>query len=417
VRFLLLIGASLLALGPAPVALAQDAVLPPPEMVDALLADHPQVAAAEARVRAAEAQARGLAAGPHEFELSGGYTRRDTRLEGLFDEFDATLQRGVRLPGKAALDRRAGALAVEVARLTRDETRHETALALADLWFDWLAAAAEAAVQSDTVAGHERELAAVRRRVELKDASELDADQTTMALESARAALVETRGRAAAAQARLQAIYPALAAPARAPAPPAPVLAAEEAVRLRDLAITRDHEVRAAAAELERQEVLARRARKDRMADPSVGVRVFSERSRDEWGGGIVATLPLGGARRSAAADQHLAESRAAAAELAALTAASRAGAEASRIATLSVIESWSAAARAADSARQAARRQRIAYEAGASALSDLLYAERQAGEAFRAEALQRVEASRAITRLRIDAHILWAASDHDADH
>ncbi len=411
-KSLLIAGASLVALGLAPAAGAQD-LLPPLEMVEATLAAHPKVIAANARIRAAEAQARGLAAGPHEFELSGGYNRREVRLEGRFDEFDATVQRGVRLPGKAALDRRAGALAIEVAEFSRDEARHEAALEFAEHWYDWVAASTEAAVQAETVAGHEREVAAVRRRVELKDASALEADQTTMALEIARADLADDRGRAEVALGRLAALYPGVPAPALPATLPTPVLAPQEAMRLRDLAVERDHEVAAAAAEAARQGVLAERARKDRFADPSLGVRVFSERSRDEWGGGVVATIPFGGARRSAAADQRLAESRAAAADLAGLTAASRANADAGRIATLSAVEVWSASTRALERARSAARRQRIAYEAGASSLAELLYAERQAGEAARTEASQRVTALEAIVRLRINAHVLWAAPDH----
>jgi cobalt-zinc-cadmium efflux system outer membrane protein len=412
-KSLLIACASFLAIGLAPPVRAQDAILPPPELVDTALAAHPKVVAGNARIHAAEALARGLAVGPHEFELSGGYNRRDVRREGRYDEFDATLRRGVRLPGKASLDRRAGSLGVQVAELSRDEARHEVALELADHWFDWLAASAEAAVQAETVTGHERELAGVRRRVQLKDASALDADQTTMELERARAQLADDRGRASAAFAKLLALYPAVLAPERAPILPEPALGETEAMRLRDLAIERDHEVAAAAAEAERQTVLADRARKDRVPDPSLGVRVFSERSRDEWGGGLVATIPFGGARRSAAVEQHLAESRAAAAELAALMAASRAAAEASRIATLSAVEAWGASARALDSATSAVRRQRIAHAAGASSLAELLYVERQAGEAARAEALKRAAATKAIVRLQINAHLLWASPDH----
>lgn len=412
----ILLGACAVFLAAAPAALAQDAFLPPPDVVDGVLAAHPRVKAADARIRAAQAQARGLAVGPHEFEVSGSYMRRDVRLEQIYDEFDATVRRGVRLPGKAGLDRRAGVLGVEVAELTRDEARHETAIQLADLWFDWLAAAAETAVQAETVEAHEREVAGIRRRLELKDASALAADQAQVALETARGALAAAGARAQVARAKITALFPTAPVPIEPPPLPAPVLPAHQALELRDLAVQRDHEVRAAEREVERQNVLTRRANLDKFADPSLGVRLFSERNGDEWGGGVVASIPLGGARRSAAAEAHLAESRAAAAELAALTDTSRAAAESHRLAALGAIKVWSVSVAALDSARAAARRQRIGYDAGFADLSDLLYAERQAGDAARTEAAARVDATRAIVRMRIDAHVLWGASDHDAE-
>jgi len=44
--------------------------------------------------------------------------------------------------------------------------------------------------------------------------------------------------------------------------------------------------------------------------------------------------------------------------------------------------------------------------------LSDLLLAERQTHDAFRAEAIARTEALRAITQIRIDSHNLWISEE-----
>jgi outer membrane protein TolC len=52
--------------------------------------------------------------------------------------------------------------------------------------------------------------------------------------------------------------------------------------------------------------------------------------------------------------------------------------------------------------------KQRRGYQLGATDLSDLLFAERQTQDAFRAEMSARTEALRAITKLRIDSHNLW---------
>src|SRR3546814_19969176 len=81
---------------------------------------------------------------------------------------------------------------------------------------------------------------------------------------------------------------------------------------MRDLVIERSHEIRAAGREAQRLAVVARRIRADRIADPSFGVRLFSERSGMEQGAGIVMSMPLGGGHRRAAADRASAEGNAA---------------------------------------------------------------------------------------------------------
>src|SRR3546814_2908300 len=101
----IVLGAFLALLTPAGV-LAQRADLPPVEKVAEALDNHPSVAAARARVDAARADRDMLAKGSHEIAVAGSYVRRSVDREGGYDEFDATISRPFRLPGKAALDRR-----------------------------------------------------------------------------------------------------------------------------------------------------------------------------------------------------------------------------------------------------------------------------------------------------------------------
>ena len=54
----------------------------------------------------------------------------------------------------------------------------------------------------------------------------------------------------------------------------------------------------------------------------------------------------------------------------------------------------------------------RRGYDLAAMDLSDLLLAERQTHDAFRAEAIARTEALRAITQIRIDSHNLWISEE-----
>jgi cobalt-zinc-cadmium efflux system outer membrane protein len=390
-------------------AVAPDAGPLPPALVEAVLDDSPLVTEATAKLRAAEAQARALGLGPHEFTWSGTYIRRSVDREGGFNEFDSTLSRAVRLPGKASLDRKAGALGIDVAQNLLEDARHQAALQLASLWYDWLLASADARLAEAAAQSFDAALTAVSRQVALKDAAPLEADQARAARDNARATAAAAQGRAAAARAALAAQFPALPLPDGVPVITAPALPSEGLTAWRDLVLARSHEIRAAELEAERLAVLAERARRDRFADPSVGVRAFSERSGAETGIGVVASMPLGGGYRRATADQASADRSAAEARLVAMRREITATANMDLATADAGMTAWVAAAAAAGSSQQTLARLRQGRRLGATDLASLLLAERQALEADRAELAARAAAVRAIIKLRIDAHLIWA--------
>lgn len=381
----------------------------PIELVDAALDDAPIVAEAAAKLQAAQAQARALGIGVHEFTVTGTYIRRSVDREGGYNEFDTTLSRGVRLPGKASLDRKAGALGVEVAQNLLEDARHQAALQLATLWYDWLLAEADARVDAAATASYDASLTAVNRQVSLRDAAPLDSDQLRAARDNARALESAARGRAAAARANIAAQFPSLPLPDGVPDIAAPVLPFEGLASWRDLVLSRSHEIRAAELEAERMSAVADRVRLDRFADPSVGVRAFSERSGAEKGIGIVASMPLGGAYRTALGDQAAADRSAAEAKLVATRRDIQATANMDLATASAGISAWQAAATSADSNKSAVARLRQGRRLGATDLATLLYAERQALESSRAELAARAAAVRAVLKLRIDAHLIWA--------
>ncbi len=408
---LLLAGATAVvpARGAPAAAILSDPTTLPGEVVDAALDDSPMVVEAAARLHAAEAQARALGLGSHEFIVTSTYIRRSVDREGGYNEFDTTLSRGIRLPGKATLDRKAGALGVEVAQNLLEDARHQAALQLATLWFDWLLATADQQVDAAATASFDASLAAVGRQVSLKDAALLDLDQVRAARDNARAMAAMAFGRAVAARARLAAQFPSLPLPDSAPAIAAPMLPAEGLAQWRDLVLARSHEIRAAELEAQRLATLAERAKLDRFADPSIGVRAFSERSGNEKGIGVVASMPLGGAYRRALGDQAVAERSAAEARLLATRRDIEATAEMDLATAMASVSAWEAASASAASNQSALARLRKGRLLGATDLATILYAERQSLEANRAELAARAAAVRAILKLRIDAHLIWA--------
>ena len=384
--------------------------LPDDAAIGRALDEHPSVIAARARTEAARARANGLKHGPHEFTFSGSYTRRSVDREGKFDEYDAQVSRALRLPGKGRLDREIGAFGVQAAENLADDARHQAALLLAAHWFDWLSASAQARVDGAAVTNYEQALAAVTRRMQLRDAAQLDVDQARAALAAARLAAEQSGGMAALARTRLATHFPALPLPVEAPDVPLPEIADARLSQLRDHVISNSHEIAAAEAEARRMAAVADRTGKDRLADPSIGVRVFSERGGAERGAGVVFSVPLGGSHRKALAEEAGASASAARAEeqLARFTVQETADADVTEARYR--LAAWHRARETVEAQMAALGKLRRGHELGEIDLADLLLGERMVHDAFRIEAAARTEAMRAITKLRIDSHELWLA-------
>lgn len=397
---------------PAPLFAQSDPGLPDQASVQTALDDHPSVAAARARVEAAKAESRALGAGSHEVTVSSSYIRRNVDLEGSFDEFDATVMRPFRLPGKRKLDREAGEYGVIAAENRAEDVKHQAATLLARLWWEWLGAGEEARIDAQAVKNYEATLTAIQRRVQLRDAAQLEADQTTAALGSARLMAEQSKGRTEFARARLAAQFPSLALPVEAPEMPLPTTHEGGFSMLRDLVIERSHEIAAADAEANRVSTLAQRARRDRIADPSIGFRLFSERGGMEKGAGIIASIPLGGRHRSALADRAASEALAVQAEAGAIRFDVKEMADTDLAAAESAWRSWQRSREGMKAQIDGLLKMRRGYNLGAFDLSDLLLAERLAHDSFRAEASARKDALDAITKLRIDSHSLWIGED-----
>lgn len=405
-----LLGSLMLAcLAPIP-AMAQRADLPPEADVVAILDNHPSVSAAGERVKAAMAQRDMLRRGPQEITLSGGYISRDVNREGRFNEVDVTIGRAFRLPGKGALDRQAGEFGVEVARNRAEDVRHQTALALSALWYDWVIAGEHYRNEQATVAVLEKAASAVRRRRQLRDAADLDVDQAEASLAQARGSAAATLSVREEARALLAATFPDLPLGPEPPPLAAPELPAQPLAALRDLVIERSHEIRVADFEAKRLGVVSRRVRADRIADPTFGIRMFSERGGAERGLGVVASMPFGGGYRRAAADQAGAEASAAGFELETTRRMVEATADADLSNARTRLEVWRGMAEAATSAAAAADRTERGHVLGEIDLADMLYARRQAHDARRAEIDARGNAERALTKLQIDSHTIWVA-------
>ncbi len=386
--------------------------MPPHDMVDRVMSEDPGVQRASALLRSAQAEARGREAGPHEFTLHGEYVTRATNLEGRLDEWTTGISRGIRLPGKSEADSKIGEFTVAVAENGFGDARHQAATSLKVLWLAWVLSEAEAQLTNDEVASYAQQLQAAERSRQLGHAATLQVEQVQASLALVKAQAAQAAQSRLDARMTLQRSFPGVVLPATAPLMPEPAPPPGDWNQWRAAVLDDNHEIKMARSEADRRAWLARRASMDRFADPTLDLRTFQERSGHETGFGIGFTMPIGGALRSAVADQAAAEAAAAS------IAAHRVARDVQIVADRDVIQAqqglsaWSQGKAAAVASGQMTARMRRARELGEMSMTDLLTAERQDLDVRRAELRSRAVAHGAILQLMIDAHRIWSLSD-----
>jgi cobalt-zinc-cadmium efflux system outer membrane protein len=401
-------------MGTASASAANLSFLPPPEMVEKILNEHPIVGAAEANLDVAKADADRLNAGPHEYQLSGYLGARTVNHQGEFTVYDLTVSRGIRIGDKAMLDAKTGSLGIEYGANAIEDAKHQTALLLMYDWMAWLEAESLAKIDAEEAQSYARERDAVRQRVARMDAAQRDADLADAAFARANAAAEVSRGVAEEAKATLQRIFTEMALLPFAPEIAAPELPALPLERWFDLIMQRSHEVRMAELEAAKQQTLVSRAEAERRPDPSVGVRTYSEYAGTETALALYFSMPIGGAGRSAAANAQSAKARAAYADLARVRREYGQRAQQDVVKTRAGLASWQEAASARDAATTALTRTRRGYDLGEFDLSELLLVSRQNYDALRIELASRAAAQRATLQLQIDGHELWILEDDE---
>ena len=394
---------------------AGDPMLPPADLVLRAISNTPEVRRAEAGVTAADAQARMRASGSYEGQVTVIPQRRRVEGDRTYNEWELDVSRPVRLPGKARLDREIGATGLQAAQLSLEDAHHASARRLLAAWSDWQRArlAREQLQQLVDIARRDRD--AVARRVTLGDAAERERLAAESALAQSQAALLRAQSTQAQAELAWRSVFPSLPLPERdagnAYAPPA--LSGDDEAWV-ELIVARSHEVGASEALARQKDAQARRARADRVPDPTVGIRMLNDLGGRERAYGVVLGIPLGGSYRQAEAARAGADALSAEADLAVVrrdieqgarivVASARAG----RAIWLSQHEALQAASA---SAAKAAR----AYALGEAGIAELLAARRTEQEAMLAERQAAIDALEAVTRVQVDAHAIWHRHDGD---
>lgn len=403
----------------AAVSVAEPGIEPLPQSGEALAAidERPAVREALAMQVAAESRARALGVGPHEFTLGGGWHERRVDNEGDYNEWEAFITRGVRLPGKAGIDRSLGELEMKAAENVLADARHVEARRLLAAWFAWLTTGAEARRDAELAKMLERTVVAARRQAELGEISTMELELAEA--EAARAAAAATRSAVSAGQARraLLVAFPALSVPGHPPEAPAPVAPERPLVDWPAVILERSHEIRLAELDERRARLTAERASKDRWPDPTVGLRVLDERGGAEEALGVIISMPLPGRYRSALAAESRHKAAAALARVEMMRREVVETADQDVADAQAALTAWPSSEEAARQAGRYLEKAQRAFELGEIGLPALLISVISASETIHEERMARLGAQESLARLRIDAHELWAPEHEHHDH
>jgi len=392
--------------------------LPDSVVVEQVLNGSPRVKAAEAQIRAESARSDVLSGGPYEWNanLSAQRRRADAANGGTdrFTEWSAGVERTVRLPGKAAMDRALGQGGVDMATIAREDAFHEASRDLLAAWFEWLRGVAMVEQWESQLASLETQARSVVRRNELGDASRLDAVQADAALAQAHAERAVARAMRDAAAESLRRRYPEL--PLTVPAglaDPGQVAGHED--EWMNALMAHSHGLRLAQSRSRLAGMNARRISRERMPDPTFGVFFSRERGGEEQVIGAQVSIPIAGSARRASASAAIADADAVAQmeadalrEATAEAATTLLKARASRLA-------WAASRDALARMSAAATMTERAYRLGEGSFDELLLAQRRANEATLSARQRHLDALESYYRLVLDAGRLWGDADMPA--
>jgi outer membrane protein TolC len=398
-------------------AAPRPAALPGNDLVRNALERQPAVQQARHARLAAQHAAGMLDASPHEWTLDAGLQQRRADSGARGSEWSLGLQRSLRLPGKADLDRQLGEAGLREATAREAAAWQDAGRELLDRWLDLLATRGQRSLQEQQLASARQSQDAVQRRHRAGDAAQLDVQAAQADLADVERQLAAARSAEARALRQLQQHYPAqadalVAAAAHHPTdaglPPPPLPPAEEAAGTRLRMLSCSAELQAARAAADRADLLARRVEAERRPDPTFGVRTAAEAYRSERVIGLTLSIPLSGSYREQAAREAWQQAQGSHAALDRLQRQADLAAQELIADAGEGLQRWQLADRAARAASESARLMQRAHALGEADLHPTLQARRLAIEAQRSAQEALLSAWRAHWQLQFGQGNLW---------
>lgn len=395
------------------------AYLPPEPAVREALLTSPLIQAARARKQGWVARARGIEAGPAEFTLrSTGQRRRDGAIGTQMFESMVSIERPVRFWGKRGLDADLSAQTQAYADVEYADALYQGARELMRLWFVHLRALADqrnAAIAFDLASRMQRLTQVQFKQGEI---SQLDRELADAEFERISATLAVADAQLASAAAAFTRRYPEVRlttrqSPALRPAAFTTLPMFDASLdALRSEFLQKNRELNMMRSDAQRLRMVADRALRERLPDPTVGVFSGRERAGAETISGVMLSIPIPGAARWHNASAAVADAQAANDRV--LLAEQQLGAmfEAMWL-------QFQHKREAAENLKSAAQRQALAaeksvkaYTLGEGSLSGVLLIARQASDNLTAAERMQLDVAELMGFIVLDLQRLWNFGD-----
>jgi len=382
--------------------------LPPEAEVRRVLASLPALRQGMQNTELAGAERDKLAAGPYEWTVRAGASRRTAPGAERYLEQEVALERPLRWFGKASLDQALGEQGLTVARALHGDAWHEAGRTLLRDWFDALRELTGVARLEEQLAVTQRLQSIAARRVQAGDGAALDLLQADTEQRRVLALLQQARQRSEQTLALLAISYPGLPRPL-ADSLPLPQAGSEAVDGLAERIVHDNHELQLAQAEADLYAMRASRLASDAMPDPTLALRAARERDGQERVFGVSLSFPLPGAgraadRSAAAIKASMARERVAQTQLRVALAARRAASDSVHSHAI-----WTTLQEVQQQTIRQAELMQRAYQAGECTLAEALAGRRQALDAALTAQTAQIEALAAQARLQLDAHAIWS--------
>ena len=382
--------------------------LPPEAEVRRVLASLPALRQGVLNTQLAGAERDKLAAGPYEWTVRAGASRRTAPGAERYLEQEVALERPLRWFGKASLDQALGEQGLAVARALHGDAWHEAGRALLRDWFDALRELAGVARLEEQLAVTQRLQSIAARRVQAGDGAALDLLQAETEQRRVLALLQQARQRSEQSLTLLAISYPGLPRP-QADSLPLPQAGSEDASSWAERIVHDNHELQLTKAEADLYAMRASRLASDAMPDPTLSLRAARERDGQERVFGVSLSFPLPGAgraadRSAAAIKASMARERVAQTQLRVALAARRAASDSVHSHAI-----WTTLQEVQQQTIHQAELMQRAYQAGECTLAVALAGRRQALDAALTAQTAQIEALAAQARLQLDAHAIWS--------
>ena len=383
----------------------------PSEIAGPLLEQDPGVATARAGLEVARQEAAILDKSPYEWTARATGQQRRLDSGPRYNEWLVGIERTIRLPGKAAADRRIGKATVEESKARNGEALLQAARELMALWVDWLAAERARELAANNLQSIQTSLTAVEKRARAGDASKLDVSVARAELAEHRRLDNDANTQAATTWSRLSTRFPGLKRQIQALPTPLPI--GENAAFFRDRILAESDELKVVQAQMRTAQSQVERARADKIPDPTLGVYTASEVGGQERFAGVMISIPIPGGVRDSRHAKAIAvvgvsrqelelKRRQLETEIASAITIARGAYDSLRIANEGAV-----------AMRENATLMQRAYTLGEVELQALLLARRQATAAMNNVLQAQVTSLKAYYGLLVDAHLIWDL-EHD---